>query len=114
MEYGEPSSYLTLQKGTDVVSSDGVVVGKVSQVLADGSTNVFDGVVIDIRSGPGGRRFVDAPEVDEVYDRALVLNISAEDVERLPEPTPAPAVMRGNVGGQGWWHRTWGRITGKY
>jgi hypothetical protein len=112
--YGEPASYLTLQKGVDVVSSDGVVVGKVAQVLADGSTNVFDGVVIDIRSGPGGRRFVDAPEVDEVYDRALVLAIPADEVERLPEPTPAPAVMRADPSAEGRLKRTWRRITGKY
>ena len=113
MEYGQPGSYLTLQRGVDVVSSDGVVVGKVQQVLADGSTNVFDGVVIDTTSGPGGRRFVDAPEVDEVFERALVLRISADDVAQLPEPTPSPAVMQARDA-PGWLRRTWGRFTGRY
>ena len=114
MEYGEPASYLTLQRGVDVVSSDGVVVGKVHQVLADGSTNVFDGVVIDTKSGPGGKRFVDAPEVDVVYERALVLRISSDEVSRLPEPTASPAVLQARDAPGGWWRRTWGRLTGRY
>jgi len=109
VEYGPPGSYLTLQRGVDVVSSDGVVVGKVQQVLADGSTNVFDGVVIDATAG---RRFVDAPEVEEVYERALVLRISSDEVAQLPEPTPSPAVMQAREA-PGWLRRTWGRFTGR-
>lgn len=84
MEYGERISFLTLRRGADVVSSDGVVVGKVTKVLADTATNVFDGVFIDIKRGPGGKRFVDAPEVGEIYERAMVVKVAAADVERLP------------------------------
>jgi sporulation protein YlmC with PRC-barrel domain len=93
VEHGEPASYLTLQAGTDVVSSDGEVVGKVQHVLADAEEDIFDGLVIDTRFGPGGLRFVDSEQVDELYERAAVLRITAADVERLHEPTPAPAAM---------------------
>jgi sporulation protein YlmC with PRC-barrel domain len=93
VDYGEPASYLTLQAGTDVVSSDGEVVGKVQHVLADTEQDVFDGLVIDTQLGPGGLRFVDADQVDECYERAVVLRIAEEDVEQLPKPTPAPAAM---------------------
>ena len=73
MDHGAPGSYLTLSPGTDVVSSDGETVGKVEHVLADEGTEIFDGLVIDVRLGPGGLRFVDAPEVDEIFERAVVL-----------------------------------------
>ena len=93
MQHGEPVSYLTLQAGTDVVSSDGEVVGKVQHVLADTEEDIFDGLVIDTQFGPGGLRFVDADQVGELYERAVVLGIPEPDVEELPEPTPAPAAM---------------------
>jgi sporulation protein YlmC with PRC-barrel domain len=93
VDYGSPASYLTLPEGADVVSSDGEVVGKVEHVLADEEEDIFDGLVIDIRLGPGGMRFVDADQVDEVYERAVVLDVPAAEVESLPEPRPAPASM---------------------
>jgi sporulation protein YlmC with PRC-barrel domain len=93
MEHGQPVSYMTLQAGTDVVSSDGEVVGEVQHVLADTEQDIFDGLVIDTRLGPGGLRFVDADQVEELYERAAVIGIPAQAVEQLPEPTPAPAAM---------------------
>jgi hypothetical protein len=93
VEYGSPVSYLTLEAGTEVVCSSGEVVGRVEHVLADSENDIFDGLVIDVRLGPGGVRFVDAEQIDELYERAAVLSISETEVEQLPEPTPAPAAM---------------------
>jgi sporulation protein YlmC with PRC-barrel domain len=93
MEHGQPVSYMTLQAGTDVVSSDGEVVGEVQHVLADTEQDIFDGLVIDTRLGPGGLRFVDADQVEELFERAAVIGIPAQAVEQLPKPTPAPAAM---------------------
>ena len=76
---------MVLEPGADCVSSDGQRVGKVEKVLADDATDIFDGLVIDTQPGPGGLRFVDAPEVDEIYERAVVLSISAEEVQALPK-----------------------------
>jgi uncharacterized protein YrrD len=90
---GEPSSYLTLEDGTDVLTSDGERIGVVQHVLRDESSDIFDGIVIDTRSGPGGHRFVDAPEIAEIRTDAVVLTLSAADAERLPEPSPSPGVM---------------------
>lgn len=87
VEYGYPISYMVLEPGTDVVSSDGEHVGKVAEVRADDASDIFDGLVIDTQAGPGGRRFVDAPEVEEIYERAVVLAISAAEVEGLPGPS---------------------------
>jgi hypothetical protein len=93
VDYGSPSSYLALAAGTDVMSSDGTCVGKVEHVLADPEKDIFDGLVIDVSTGPGGLRFADADQVAEVYERAVVLDIAAAEAEQLPEPRPAPAVM---------------------
>ena len=90
---GDPSSYLTLEAGTDVLTADGERIGAVEHVLRDEQADLFDGLVIDTRSGPGGHRFVDAPEVAEIRTDAVVLTLTAADAARLPEPDGSPAVM---------------------
>jgi uncharacterized protein YrrD len=93
VEFGSPISYLALETGTDVVSSDGERVGKVEHVLAAEDADIFDGLVIDTQTGPGGLHFVDSEQVDELYERAVVMKVPAAEVDRLPKPAPAPAVM---------------------
>ena len=93
MASGDPVSYLTLEPGTDVISADGERVGVVEHVLADEETGIFDGIVIDVKLGPGGLHFVDAPDVAELRDNEVVLAVRTADVEALPRPEPNPAVM---------------------
>ena len=63
-------------------------------MLADEQTSILDGVVIDVAVGPGGHRFVDAPDVVEFRERAVVIAVAAADVDGLPEPSENPAVMQ--------------------
>ena len=93
MAADEPASYLTLEPGTDVFSSDGERIGTVEHVLRDDATDIFDGIVLDVRLGPGGLRFVDAPEVGEIREDGVVVAVAAADVDRLPKPSANPAVM---------------------
>ena len=86
MDLGDPTSYLTLRHGVEVLSSDGAHVGRVDRVVADAEQDVFDGLVIHTHFGPGGQRFVDAEQVGELYERAVVLRIPAEDIKELPRP----------------------------
>jgi sporulation protein YlmC with PRC-barrel domain len=83
-DLGNPASYLTLEEGTAVLSSDGERVGRVEEVLADESTDVFDGLVV--RTGPLGleRRYVEAARVDEIYERGVVLKLDAAAARDLP------------------------------
>ena len=83
-DLGSPASYLTLEAGTPVVSSDGKKLGRVERVVADEEVDVFDGLVID--TGPLGaaRRFVQGGQVEEIYERAVVLKIDAAAAEDLP------------------------------
>jgi hypothetical protein len=120
VDYGNPISYLVLEPGTDCVSSDGQRVGKVEHVLAAEDVDIFDGLVVDLDSGPGGLHFVDAPEVEEIYERAVVLTVPAAEVGNLPKPAPAPAAMEhhgtedSESSLQAKLHRAWDRISGNY
>lgn len=118
-EMGEPSSYLELQPGASVYSSDGRRLGEVEHVLADPEVDVFDGFVIDTSVLPGGRRFVDAAQVDEVYERGVVLSLDATAAEDLPEPSANPAVLEAgpadtvSEGLEDKLRRAWDLISGK-
>lgn len=117
--HGESISYLTVKPGVDVISVDGDRVGVVERVLGDEKTGIFDGIVIDTKLGPGGIRFVDAPEVAECRETAVLLSVPTEDIGRLPEPAPAPPVLEhhgvedteGKL--QGRLRRAWDRLSGR-
>jgi hypothetical protein len=85
---GHAIGYKILRRGTPVRSSDGESVGTVRRVLDNAREHIFDGIVIDT---PQGRRFVDAPEVARIYERAVVLTISAAEAAELPEQPSAMA-----------------------
>jgi hypothetical protein len=118
MDFGEPTSYMAVKEGCEVVSSDGEKVGTVQHVLADEAEDVFDGIVIDTQLGPGGMHFVDAPQVSECFERVVQLGIPASEVPRLPKPTANPAVMESHgvedseSSLQRKLHRAWDLISG--
>ena len=84
-DLGNPVSYLVAKRGIPVFSSDGEKLGRVVKVLAAPEANMFDGIIFETGWGPGGRRFVDAPEVGEIYERGVILKIDAAGVESLPK-----------------------------
>ena len=97
---GHAISYKVLRRGTVVRSADGVELGTVRDVLDNAREHIFDGIVIDTRSG---QRFVDAPEVSRITERMVTLTIDAAEAAQLPEPQPAQAPRRGGLFGR------WGR-----
>jgi len=84
-DLGHPVSYLVAKRGIPVFSSDGQRLGRVARVLAAPEAHMFDGILFDTSWGPGGRRFVDAPEVEAIYERGIVLKIAATEVDALPK-----------------------------
>ena len=72
-----PASYLTLQRGTQVVDRFGAPVGPVERVLTL-SGPFFDGLVVSTRAG---KRFVDAPEVRRIESDRVELSITCDDCE---------------------------------
>ena len=118
-DLGAPSSYLAVQPGVPVYSSDGEKLGEVEHVLAVPDDDIFDGIVLDTSVLPGGHRFVDAPEVAEIYERGVVLSIDAAAAERLPEPSANPGALEvgpGDMvkGGHEKLRRAWDLISGNY
>src|SRR5918995_1555572 len=92
-DLGDPSSYLSLKEGAPVYSCDGEKVGEVEHVLADPDADIFDGVVLDTSVLPGGHRFVDAEQVEEIFERGVLLKLDRAEAERLPEPSEGAAAM---------------------
>jgi uncharacterized protein YrrD len=93
-DLGDPSSYLALAKGAECYSCDGEPVGKVEHVLAVPEEDIFEGIVLDTSVLPGGHRFVDAEQVEEIFDRGVLLKIDRKVAEDLPEPKANPAAMQ--------------------
>lgn len=87
-DLGHPISYLVAKRGIPVFSSDGEKLGRVVRILAAPEAHMFDGVLFDTSWGPGGRRFVDAPEVGGIYERGIVLEIDAAAAAELPRRRP--------------------------
>jgi|SRR5215211_257400 len=97
MDEGHPIHYSAVERGTPVYSVDGVEVGKVDEVIDNYREHILDGIVIE--SAGGGLHFVDAPEVERTYERAVTLTISAEDAARLPAPERGAGMFRPRRGG---------------
>ena len=119
---GEPIAYMVLAEGTRVEGRDGQEVGTVKRVLADAGADIFDGLILDT---PDGDRFVDAPQVGEIYTRLVILGITAAEARSLPEPTPSPAAVDLSADDiasdesagdkvRDAARRAWDRISGKY
>lgn len=78
---GHAIGYKVLKKGTPVVTSDGEEIGSVARVLDNAREHIFDGIVVRTKER---RVFVDAPEVERIYERRVELNIDAAGAAALP------------------------------
>jgi hypothetical protein len=79
LDDGHAISYHALRRGTVVRSSDGVELGKVRRVEEETRSHIFDGITIDTR---GGRRFLDAPEVAHIAERAVITTFPAAEADQ--------------------------------
>lgn len=119
-----PISYEVLAEGTPVYSSDEQPIGKVSHVLAAEDLDIFEGLVITELSrehlpGRGEHRFVDAADIDGIYEQGVTLKLDAAACQALPEPSANPAVMHedpadtsSRIGSK--LRRAWDLISGNY
>ena len=75
-------SWMTLQSGTRIATSDGDELGKVAQVVADLEKGIFSGITF--KSGLiGSERFVPADLIDGMSEKEVTLTVSAADAEGL-------------------------------
>lgn len=76
---GHAISYKVLKRGTPVRTSDGVVIGKVRRVSEEKRGHIFDGIDLETEDGP---RFLDAPEVAHIAERAVITTFPAAEAEQ--------------------------------
>jgi hypothetical protein len=84
-ELGAPSSYLSLRKGAPVLSRQGVQVGTLHVVLADG-TDGFDALVVDVNDR---LRVALADEIEAIHEGGVVLAVDTATCAILPEAAAA-------------------------
>jgi hypothetical protein len=77
--------YSTIAKGTPIYASDGAEVGKVVSVSDNARENILDGFIFE--DAQGQTRFVDAPEVQRTFERAVELNIDSAAAAELGPPS---------------------------
>jgi hypothetical protein len=116
-DLGDRISYQVLARGVSVFSADREQVGSVVRVMWVPEKDVFDGIVFAPAAGRRDHRFVDAPEVAEIFERGVVLAISAAQAAELPPPgqnaaslSVDPADLVGGWGGRV--RRAWNAFKG--
>src|ERR1700710_3117426 len=119
-DLGSKVSYLVAKKGIPVYSSDDVRLGTVVEVLDAPEADIFDGVIFDTtHNRPGGHKFVDAPEVEGIYERGVILTIDASAAGQLTHPGNNPVKIEvspddgAGEPGPSFWRRTWNLLSGK-
>lgn len=79
-----PISWMTLEKGTAVVSADGEEVGTVDEVVADRQKDIFSGVTIS--SGLlASSRFAPAAMIEEISAARVRLSVTAAEAGELED-----------------------------
>lgn len=96
---GSPIHYSAVERGTPVYSSDGVRVGEVRRVEDNYAEHILDG--FEIVDAEGALRFVDAPEVERTFERAVTLAITAAELPERTKPINrgVPGIGGGSGGG---------------
>ncbi|MEP7334272.1 MAG: PRC-barrel domain-containing protein [Actinomycetota bacterium] len=80
----DPVAWLVVERGWEVVSSDGEKVGVVHEVLADRNADIFDGLAVD----PGllkTPKYVPAERVGEIVEGRLTLELTKAEFDALDE-----------------------------
>jgi hypothetical protein len=83
----DPVSWLQIEQGWSVLSSDGAAVGTVAQIEGDKEMDIFDGLAIESAQAVG-LRYLTGDQVAAIYPGEVTLKISSADAAAL-EPFQA-------------------------
>ena len=85
----DPVSWLQIEQGWNVVSSDAVIVGTVAQVEGDKQSDIFDGLAVQ---SEGRRQIVYVPgeQVGAIHPGQVTLKLASEAVGTLQPFQPSP------------------------
>jgi PRC-barrel domain protein len=82
----DPVSWLLIERGWEVVATDGERIGRVEEVLGDQQKDIFGGLAVGVGL-TGKPRDVPAERVTQIVEGRIETDIAREEVDGLP---PAP------------------------
>ncbi|HWB21445.1 MAG TPA: hypothetical protein VG652_01000 [Gaiellaceae bacterium] len=85
----DPVSWLQIEQGWNVVTSDGVSIATVAQVEGDKESDIFDGLAI-VSGDPEQIRYVPGERVGTIYPGEVTLKIASADAAGLAPFQAAP------------------------
>lgn len=80
----DPVAWIVIDRGWEVLSSDGQKVGTVDEVLADEEADIFDGLAVT----PGllkKAKYVPAERVGEIVEGRVTLELTKAEFDALDE-----------------------------
>jgi hypothetical protein len=80
----DPVSWFLIERGWDVVGTDGSKLGTVEEVLGDEALDIFDGLSV-ATAVLGKPRYVPAELAEEIVEGSVRLSIGQEELDRLDE-----------------------------
>ena len=101
-------AWKAIEADAQVFSTEGESVGKVAEVVGDHDADVFTGLALSLR-GLGPKRFVEAERVRGIWPDRVELELTKDEVERLPEHTAPPVIRVDPTEGGGFFRRLFGR-----
>ena len=78
----EPASWLVIERGWEVVGSDGAKIGAVDHVVGDSGNDIFNGLVIS-EGLFKGKRYAPAERIGQIAEGRVELSVPS--TEALPE-----------------------------
>lgn len=80
----DPVAWIMVERGWEVVSSDGQKIGTVDEVLGDQNADIFDGLAVatGLLKKP---KYVPAERVGEIVEGRLTLELTKDEFETLED-----------------------------
>jgi sporulation protein YlmC with PRC-barrel domain len=91
----DPCSWLQIEQGWNVVTSDGAIVGTVAQVEGDKESDIFDGLAVG-STEPNRLLYVPGEQVGPIYHGEVTLKLASTETGTLErfEPAPPETIIR--------------------
>lgn len=86
----DPVSWLLIEPGWTVASSDGKEVGDVREVVGDTGVDIFDGLVV-VKGLLRKPKYVPAEVVGSIYEGQIELTLSTDEFDNLGDYDEPPS-----------------------
>lgn len=106
---GEPQvSWKAIEANAEVFTSDGIAVGKLSQVVGDPTADVFTGLAVS-KGVIGKPKFVPSERVTGIWPNRVEIDLTQDEFERLDSYEDEPVIRVNPTPPGGFLSRLFGR-----